>query len=383
MEAYMDNSATTRTDDRVVELMDKIMKEDFGNPSSLHKMGFNAEEYVIKALDTFSGILKCGRKNIIFTSGGTESNNTAIIGTAIFKENRGRHIITTVTEHPSVLEPLRFLEKRGWRTEFIDVDEKGQVDIRELISKVRKDTVLVSIMHVNNETGAVLPVEELSKAVHEANPECFFHVDDVQGFGKIPLDMKNANIDLLSVSSHKIHGPKGAGLLFISDRASHISPLIFGGGQQEGKRSGTLNVPGIAGFAGAAELMYKDIHENYRRIREIREYFAGEVLKIPDTAINGGEEVSPYILSLTVNGIRAEVLLHALEGKNVYISAGSACSSHKKKISPTLKAMGLSADEAESTVRFSFSVHTVKEEADYCLQCLNTVIPELRRFKRR
>ena len=379
----MDNSATTRTDDAVVELMDRIYREDYGNPSSLHKIGYRAEQYVNDALDTFSSILQCKRKNIVFTSGGTESNNTAIIGTALFKESRGKHIITSVTEHPSVLEPVRTLEKRGWEVEFLNVDSEGHVDPDELRSKIRKDTVLVSLMHVNNEIGSITPVSEMGKVIHEANPECFFHVDDVQGFGKIGLKMKDSHIDFLSASSHKIHGPKGSGLLYMSDRAVHISPYIMGGGQQGGMRSGTLNVPGIAGFAKAAELIYKDIEENHSRAKEIREYFVTEAEKMEGVRANGSAEGSPYILSLSVKGIRAEVLLHALEEKGVYISAGSACSSHKKKVSDTLKGIGLTDDDAGSTVRFSFSVHTDMKEAEYCIECLNEVIPGLRRFRRR
>ncbi len=383
MEVYMDNSATTRTEDAVVELMDRIYKEDYGNPSSLHKIGYRAEQYVNDALDTFSSILQCKRKNIVFTSGGTESNNTAIIGTALFKESRGKHIITSVTEHPSVLEPVRTLEKRGWEVDLLNVDSEGHVDPDELRSKIRKDTVLVSLMHVNNEIGTITPVPEIGKVIREANPECFFHVDDVQGFGKIGLKMKDSNIDFLSASAHKIHGPKGSGLLYMSDRAAHISPYIMGGGQQGGMRSGTINVPGIAGFAKAAELMYKDLEDNFTRAKDIREHFAAEAERTEGVRANGAKEGSPYILSLTVSGIRAEVLLHALEEKGVYISAGSACSSHKKKVSDTLKGIGLTEDEAGSTVRFSLSVHTDKEEADYCIECLNTVIPELRRFRRR
>ncbi len=383
MHAYLDNSATTKVAPEVVEIMNKVFLEDYGNPSSLHKMGFEAEKYVNEAIDTFSKILKCNKKNIVFTSGGTESNNTAIIGTALFKESRGKHIITTEIEHPAVSEPVSFLEKRGWEIDRLSVNSEGLVDPEELKEKLRPDTVLVSIMHVNNEIGAVEPIEELGNIIKDKAPECFFHVDDIQGFGKLKMDIKRSNIDFLSASAHKIHGPKGVGLLFVSDRASHIPPMMMGGGQQSGMRSGTVNVPGIAGFAEAVKCLYENIDGSFDKIKDLRDFFTGELLKIPDTRINGGENVSPYIVSLSVKGVRSEVLLHALEDKGVYVSAGSACSSHKKHGSVTLKAIGFTDKEAEETVRFSFSCHTTKEELEYALECLNEIVPGLRRFKRR
>ncbi|MCR4589315.1 MAG: cysteine desulfurase [Lachnospiraceae bacterium] len=383
MQVYLDNAATTRVDPEAVELMSKIFTEDYGNPSSLHKIGYKAEQYVNEALNVFSGQLKWKRKNVIFTSGGTESNNTAIFGTALFKEARGKHIITSAVEHSSVSEPFNVLEKRGWEVDRISVDSEGVINLDELREKLRPDTVLLSLMHVNNETGAIQPVEEAGALVKEKSPECFFHVDDIQGFGKIKTDTRKAGIDLLSVSAHKIHGPKGVGLLYVSDKAGHIPPLVYGGGQQNGMRSGTINVPGIAGFGKAASLMYEDLEGNFDRMKELRDYFTSELRKLPDIKINAGERVSPYIVSLTVKGVRAEVLLHALEERGVYVSAGSACSSHKKHISPTLVAMGLTESEAEETIRFSFNRHTTKEELTYAADSLFEVIPELRRFKRR
>lgn len=383
MQAYLDNAATTRVLPEAKELMDKIFTEDYGNPSSLHKIGFTAEQYVVEALNVFSGLLKWKRKNVVFTSGGTESNNTAILGTALFRENRGKHIITSAIEHSSVSEPLKVLSKRGWEVETLGVNSEGIVDPEELRDKLRPDTVLVSVMHVNNETGSIQPVEEIGRIIREKTPECFFHVDDIQGFGKVKLDVRKADIDFLSVSGHKIHGPKGVGLLYYSDRASHITPLISGGGQQNGMRSGTINVPGIAGFAKAAEFVLKEEDANFSRIRGLREYFVSELAKIPDTRVNGSPEGSPYIVSYLVKGVRSEVLLHALEDRGTYVSAGSACSSHKKHLSATLKAMGLDDADAGSVVRFSFCAFTEKEELDYALSCLNEVIPALRRFKRR
>ncbi len=387
MYAYLDNSATTRTDKRVVEIMDRVFLEDFGNPSSLHKIGFEAEKYVNNALDHFSKLLKCGRRNIIFTSGGTESNNTAIMGTALFKESRGRHVICSSIEHPSVSEPFKFLKNRKWDVEILPVDENGLADPEVLKSMLRPDTVLVSVMHVNNETGAVEPVEALGQIIKENAPECFFHVDDVQGFGKYRLDPNKSGIDFLSASAHKIHGPKGTGLLYVSDRASHIPPLISGGGQQNGFRSGTINVPGIAGFERASELMYEELDENAERLRKLKADLISGLSDIPDLRVNGPDNASPYILSLTVKDVRSEVLLHALEGREVYISAGSACASTKTggkwRPSPTLSGMGMPKEEQESTVRLSFSRFTGKEELEQALNALKTEIPRLRRFKRR
>ncbi len=383
MQTYLDNAATTRVEPQVVELMDKVFTEDYGNPSSLHKLGYTAEQYINDALNVFSGKLKWKRKNVVFTSGGTESNNTALIGTALFRENRGKHIISTAIEHPSVSEPLKFLEKRGWEVELLGVDKGGAVDLNELESKLRDDTVLVSVMHVNNETGVIEPVEEIGSIIKKRAPECYFHVDDIQGFGKIKLDIRKAGIDLLSVSSHKIHGPKGTGLLYVSDRASHITPLMMGGGQQNGMRSGTINVPGIAGFALAASLMYDSIDDTVSGMTGLRERFVSEILKNNGVTVNSGDRQSPYIVSLTVKDVRAEVLLHALEDRGVYVSAGSACSSHKRKGSATLKAIGLTDKEAEGTIRLSFNRHTSEEEIDYAIDCLNELIPSLRRFKRR
>ncbi len=384
MQAYLDNSATTKVDPEVMRIMEKVFLEDYGNPSSLHKMGFEAEGYVRAAVDSFSKLLKCSRKNIIFTSGGTESDNTAIIGTALFKESRGKHMITTTIEHPAVSEAFKFLEKRGWEIERLSVDENGYADPEELKANLREDTVLVSVMHVNNEIGTIEPVEEMGRIIKENAPECFFHVDDIQGFGKLKLYPGASGIDFLSVSSHKIHGPKGVGLNYISDRASHIPPMMMGGGQQDGMRSGTVNVPGIAGFARAAELMYEGMEENAGKLKELRSYFINAVSDIPDIKVNGPEDACPNIVSLTVRGIRAEVLLHALEDKDIFISAGSACSSNKaKRSSPTLEGIGLSGDDQGSTVRFSFGRYTIKKELEYTVEMMRELIPMLRRFKRR
>lgn len=385
MECYLDNSATTRVIPQAADIVRQVMTEDYGNPSSLHSIGFSAEKHIRTAGEIFSKILGCSPKNILFTSGGTESNNTAIIGSAIFKKNRGKHLITTSIEHPAVSQVMKFLEGQGFNVDYLDVDPQGLIDTSRLGELITDDTILVSIMHVNNEIGTVEPVLEAGRIIHEKNPDCLFHVDDIQGFGKLPLNPRNCHIDLLSASSHKIHGPKGTGLLYLSDR-THISPIIFGGGQMNGMRSGTENVPGIAGFAKAAEVIYDGLDKKIADMRILRSGFIEELLKIPDIYINGSEDIktsAPHIISASIKGVRAEVLLHALEDRGIYVSSGSACSSNHKAVSATLKAIGAPDWTHESTVRFSLSCYTKKEELDYTITVLNAVIPQLRKFVRR
>lgn len=380
MECYLDNSATTRVDEDVAALMNKIMLEDYGNPSSLHIKGFEAEKYINRAKDIFAGILKCESGEIYFTSGGTESNNTAIIGTAAANRRRGMHMITTRIEHAAVSAPMKFLESLGFRIDYLDVDRNGIADLQQLKELLTPDTILVSVMHVNNEIGSVEPVEEIGQLIHSTVPECLFHVDDIQGFGKLRLIPRNSYIDLLSVSSHKLHGPKGTGLLYIS-RRSRLSPLIFGGGQQKGMRSGTENVPGIAGFALAAEKINRNIDTAYSGFCSLRESFINGTADIPDLTVNGNG--APYIISLSVKDVRAEVLLHSLEEKNVYVSAGSACSSNKPSVSATLKAIHVPEYALDSTVRISLSPHTTSAEIDYAVKCLHELIPSLRKYTRK
>lgn len=380
MECYLDNSATTRVDDDVAALMNKVMLEDYGNPSSLHNKGFEAEKYITHAKEIFAGILKADKGEIYFTSGGTESNNTALIGAALSNRRRGEHLITTRIEHAAVSAPMKFLASQGFCIDYLDVDSHGLIDMKQLESLLTPDTILVSIMHVNNEIGTVEPVAEAGKLIHAKVPDCLFHVDDIQGFGKLRLVPRDSYIDLLSVSSHKLHGPKGAGLLYISRRAK-VSPIIYGGGQQNGLRSGTENVPGIAGFALAAEKMYKSFDDNLRHLNDLHDLFINEISGIDGITVNGGG--APYIISVTVRDVRAEVLLHALEDKKVYVSAGSACSSNRPSVSATLKAIAVPDYALDSTVRFSFSVHTTEDEIRYAVKCMDELIPTLRKFTRR
>ena len=383
MEAYFDNSATTRCYPEVAEIVVKTMTEDFGNPSAMHLKGVEAERYVREAAQTLAKILKVNEKEIIFTSGGTESNNLALFGGADANKRSGNHIITTSVEHAAVGQPAERLEQMGYEVTIVPVDHRGVVQLEALEKALRPDTILVSTMYVNNEVGAVMPVEEIAKLVHEKSPKALYHVDAIQAFGKYRIYPKKAGIDMLSVSSHKIHGPKGVGFLYINEKA-RIQPQILGGGQQAGMRSGTDNVPGIAGLGVAAKMVYTDFDEKIEHMYQLKERLAEGFLKLPDVCLNGMEirEGAPQILSASFLGVRSEVLLHTLEEKGIYVSAGSACSSHKRKAAGTLSAMGMEAAQRESTLRFSFSEENTFEEVDYALEVIGQVLPMLRRYSR-
>lgn len=383
MEAYFDNSATTRCYPEVAEIVVKTMTEDFGNPSAMHLKGVEAEKYVREAAQTLAKILKVNEKEIIFTSGGTESNNLALFGGADANKRSGNHIITTSVEHAAVGQPAERLEQMGYEVTIVPVDHRGVVQLEALEKALRPDTILVSTMYVNNEVGAVMPVEEIAKLVHEKSPKALYHVDAIQAFGKYRIYPQKAGIDMLSVSSHKIHGPKGVGFLYINEKA-RIQPQILGGGQQAGMRSGTDNVPGIAGLGVAAKMVYTDFDKKIEHMYQLKERLAEGFLKLPDVRLNGMEirEGAPQILSASFLGVRSEVLLHTLEEKGIYVSAGSACSSHKRKAAGTLSAMGMEAAQRESTLRFSFSEENTFEEVDYALEVIGQVLPMLRRYSR-
>ena len=381
MEAYFDNSATTRCYPEVAEIVVKTMTEDFGNPSAMHLKGVEAEKYVREAAQILAKILKVNEKEIIFTSGGTESNNLALFGGADANKRSGNHIITTSVEHAAVGQPAERLEQMGYEVTIVPVDHRGVVQLEALEKALRPDTILVSTMYVNNEVGAVMPVEEIAKLVHEKSPKALYHVDAIQAFGKYRIYPKKAGIDMLSVSSHKIHGPKGVGFLYINEKA-RIQPQILGGGQQAGMRSGTDNVPGIAGLGVAAKMVYTDFDKKIEHMYQLKERLAEGFLKLPDVRLNEIREGAPQILSASFLGVRSEVLLHTLEEKGIYVSAGSACSSHKRKAAGTLSAMGMEAAQRESTLRFSFSEENTFEEVDYALEVIGQVLPMLRRYSR-
>lgn len=384
MEVYLDNSATTRCFDDVAALMTRIMVSDYGNPSSLHLKGVQAENYIRYAKETIAKVLKVNEKEILFTSGGTESDNIALIGGALANHRRGRHLITTQIEHPAILQTMKHLEEEGFFVTYLPVDSNGLIRLEDLQRAMTKDTIIVSIMHTNNEIGALEPIAEAGALIKRMNPYTLFHVDAVQGFGKARIYPKKMNIDMLSVSGHKIHGPKGVGFLYISEKAK-VNPVIFGGGQQSGLRSGTENVPGAAGLAKAVEIMYANLDKDVEKLYELKQYFIEGMYGLEGIKINGltGRDSAPHVVSVSVWGVRSEVLLHALEDKGIYVSAGSACSARKPQPSATLKAIGVEKELLNSTIRFSFSVFTTKEEIDYTIQAMYDIIPMLRKYTRR
>lgn len=380
MEAYFDNSATTPVYPEVRDLMVKIMEEDYGNPSSLHMKGVTAARYIKAARESLAGEMKVMPKEIVFTSGGTESNNMALIGGALANRRAGNKIITTSVEHASVGSPMEFLAGMGFDVVRIGVDSSGQIDMDQLMSEVDDDTIIVSVMYVNNEIGTVMPIADIARLIKEKNPNVLFHVDAIQAFGKYRIYPKRMGIDMMSISGHKFHGPKGVGALFIRDRVK-VKPIIYGGGQQSGMRSGTENVPGIAGMALAAEITYNGLEEKMEHLRQLKEHLISELTQIDDVYSNSGD--APHIASITFKGVRSEVMLHALEEREVYVSSGSACSSNKQHASGTLKAIGLPQDKLESTLRFSFSPENTMEQVDYAVECCRQLLPVLRRYVRK
>ncbi len=386
-EIYLDNSATTRVFPEVAALMGTIMCETYGNASSMHNMGVAAERYLKEAKETFAKLLKVNEKEIYFTSGGTESDNMAIIGAARAYARSGKHLITTKIEHPAVLETMRYLATEGYEVTYLGVDESGRIRLSDLEAALREDTILVSIMQVNNEVGSLQPIAEAGALIKKKNPKTLFHVDAVQGFGKLKVYPKRMNIDLLTASGHKIHGPKGIGLLYVSEKV-RLVPICFGGGQQNGLRSGTENVPGMAGMALAARMLYKKIDEDTERLYALKEQFVRGLFKMDGVIVQGLpkdkdiRQTAPHVISVSVPGVRAEVLLHTLEEFGIYVSAGSACSTHKRTPSATLQALGLDKSLLDATVRFSCSVFTTQEEIEYTLQIMSEKIPMLRRYSR-
>lgn len=384
MEVYLDNSATTRCYPEVGELVYKVMCRDYGNPSSMHRKGVEAEHYVKESKETLARILKVNGKEIVFTSGGTESDNLALIGTARAARRMGNHLITSAIEHPAILNTMRHLEEEeGFRVTYLPVDANGQIKLDALRDALCKDTILVSIMYVNNEVGAVQPIEKAVQIVKNYNPRIVFHSDAVQGFGKYRIYPKRLGVDLLSASGHKIHGPKGVGFLYINERVK-IRPIVYGGEQQKNIRSGTENVPGIAGLGLASRMIYQDLEMKVALMRELKEQFLTGVTQIEHTRIHGlvDENSAPHIISVGFAGIRSEVLLHALEERGIYVSSGSACASNHPAVSGVLKGIGAAREYLDATLRFSMSEFTTKEEIDYTLETLYNCVPILRRYTR-
>ena len=383
MEAYLDNAATTKCLEEVKEIVVQTMITDYANPSAKYVKGLVAEEYIKAAKNKIAKTLKVNQKEVYFTSGGTESNNLAIIGTAMANKRAGKHIITTSIEHSAVVQPMAYLEEQGFRITYLPVNKNGLVAVTDLKAALCEDTILISIMYVNNEIGTVEPIVEMGTFLKREYPNVLFHVDAIQAYGKYRIFPKREGIDLLSVSGHKIHGPKGVGFLYIDEQVK-IQPILWGGGQQKGIRSGTENVSGIAGLGVAAETAYKELEEQVKHLKSCRTHFSIRLAGLDDIVINGKEEcTTPNIISVSFKGVRSEVLLHALEEKGISVSSGSACSTNKKiPISSVLKEVGITPDLLESTLRFSFSRYTTIEELDYCIEVLKELLPILRKYAR-
>ncbi|MGN1167977.1 MAG: cysteine desulfurase family protein [Lachnospiraceae bacterium] len=382
-EVYLDNSATTCAYECVGDIVRKVMCEDYGNPSSMHMKGVEAEKYIKEAKETLAKILKVQEKEVFFTSGGTESDNLALIGAARANRRAGNHLITSAIEHPAIINTMRYLEEEGFRVTFLPVDRYGRIKLDALKEALCSDTILVSIMYVNNEVGSVQPIQEAASIVKAYNKNILFHVDAVQGFGKYHIYPKRLKVDMCSISGHKIHGPKGTGALFIDSNVK-IRPIIFGGEQQKNIRSGTENVPGIAGLALAAKTIYENLDEKVAYMRKLKTHFIEGVTKIENTTVHGlyDETSAPHIISVGFAGIRSEVLLHALEEKGICVSSGSACASNHPEISGVLKGIGASQEFLDATLRFSMSEFTTLEEIDYTLDALNELVPMLRKYTR-
>ena len=384
MDVYFDNSASTKVSEKAIEIMLKTMRDDYANTSGKHIKGVEAESYVKDAADIIAKTLKVKKGEIIFTSGGTESNNMALIGGAMSRKRYGKHIIISGIEHPAVYRPAEFLTEQGFELSVLPVNGEGQVDLELLKSTIRDDTVLVSVMYVNNEIGAVEPVEEISKIIKAENKDILFHVDAIQAYTKLRINPKSQGIDMLSASGHKFHGPKGVGFLYIDSNVK-INPIIFGGGHQRGMRSGTLNTTGIAGMGVAAKEAYDNFDERINKISDLKYYLMDELEKTEGAILNTGrgENFAPQVISLSFEDIRAEVLLHALEDRGIYVSSGSACSSNHPGISGTLKAIGVRENLLDATIRISLSELNNKEEADYFIKNLKELLPLLRKFVRK
>ena len=384
MQVYLDNAASTRVSKPVIELMNKAMDEDYANPSAKHLKGIEAEKYLKEAAAKIAKTMKVSEKELVFTSGGTESNNMALIGAAMARQRYGKHIISTAIEHSAVHQVLVHLADLGFEYSILKVDEKGQISLEELKSLLRADTILVSVMYVNNEIGAVQDIKAIADIVHGYNKDIYMHTDAIQAYGKFKIFPKKEGIDLLSVSAHKLHGPKGSGFLYIDERVN-IKPIIYGGGQQRGLRSGTLNIPGIAGLGEAAKEAYEDFDKEVEYIYSLRDYLIDEITKLNDEGIKlnseKGVKFAPHVLSISISGVRAEVLLHAMEEKGIYIASGSACSSNHPGLSGTLKGIGLKEEFLNSIAKVSFSKYNNKEELDFFLANLKELILQLRRYK--
>ncbi len=382
LEIYLDNSATTKPYREVNQAYLDMSEICYANPSSLHSFGMRAEKEIKNAKKTLAEILSVQEKELYFTSGGTESNNLAILGYTRANARRGKHIITTAVEHPAVLETVKQLESEGFEVTYLGVDENGRIRTEEFDAALRSDTILVCVMYVNNEVGAIMPIEALKPLMRQKSPQAALFVDAVQAFGKITIKPEKLGIDMLSISGHKIHGPKGIGALYVKDKTL-IRPIVYGGHQQSNLRSGTENVAGIVGLAVAAELAYSDLGKKQAKVKAVRDMLkAGILTQIENVVVNSDDNCLENILNVSFLGVRSEILLHALESKDIYVSAGSACASNAPKPSPTLTAMGKNAKEIDSALRFSFCEFNTVHEIQEVLEVLKNEVAQIRKYVR-
>ncbi|MDR3596366.1 cysteine desulfurase family protein [Clostridium sp.] len=382
MEVYFDNSSTTKPSEKVINEVTLGMKEFYGNPSSLHNLGLKSERKLKECRELLGKTINANENEIYFNSGGSEGNNFVLKG--ILKS--GSHFITTPFEHASILNTIKKLEDNNVKVTLLKVNKEGKIDLNHLRESITKETVLISIMHVNNEIGVIQDLKIIGEIIKESSSRAKFHVDAVQSYGKFPIDVKKMNIDFLTVSAHKFHGPKGVGFIYVK-KPNTLTPLIEGGAQEFGVRAGTQNIPGIMGMSLAAKAANENIGNNYERVLKIKEKFIEKLNKIENIRINSllSNEFSPYILNVSFKGVRGEVLLHFLEDAGIYVSTGSACSSkEREKIggSYVLKSLGLSQDEISGGIRFSFSDDNKEDEVDYVIETLEKGLNFLRRIKK-
>lgn len=374
---YFDNSATTKPYKEVLDSFIKVSSEYYGNPSSLHGMGGQAERLLKQAREQIAQLMNVQHNEIYFTSGGTESNNLAIKGTALMHRNRGRHIITTAVEHASVSETMAQLGDLGYRITIIPPDSSGIVSVEDIEKEITSETILVSVMHVNNEIGTIQPINEIGKLLKK-HSKIVFHVDDVQGIGKVPLDLYEANVDLCTISAHKFHGLKGNGALYIRD-GIRLSPLFSGGNQEWKQRSGTENVAGTVAMAKALRLTMNNKEKFLDRLLSIKKYLIEELGKMEDITVHTPESHSaPHIINFSIKGFKAEVFVHALEEKGIYVSTTSACSSKKAAASSTLIAIGVPEKDAKSAIRVSLTYGNSLEEAVAFIVAVKETVNRLR-----
>lgn len=376
LEHYLDNSATTKVSETAAKKVYEMMTENYGNPSSLHTRGIKAEDELISARSSIAKALGVTSAEIYFTSGGTEANNLAVFGTVNRLKKRGNKIVTTAFEHSSVYESVKHLEENGFQTVYVKPDENGHFSIEDFENAIDKNTILVSVMAVNNELGTILPIERLKKIIEKKQSPALLHCDCVQAFGKIPLKLSKIGVDLASVSGHKVHAPKGTGALFVRKNL-HIKPLFFGGEQEKKLRPGTEALPLITGFSQAVKEF--DIIKNYNYIKELNAYAKKRLLELDDIVINSPEDALPYIINFSALGIRSETMLHFLAQKEIYVSSGSACA--KGKPSHVLSAAGLSRERADSALRVSFCELNTKEDIDALISALKEGLNTLARRK--